>query len=750
MESDVVAGYRSDQIAETEYLEKTLAFIRAELTAGAEATKTKKRRMVASRREMWENTVHYVDDFTRLTEMSQYLSELNNQTADYGAALKKLDRYEKILGSPYFGRFDFRETGANENEKFYIGLANVVDADNFLVYDWRAPICGLFYQYEPGLVAYQAPAGTISGEMSLKRQYQIKGSQLIYFFDCSVCIDDEILQEVLSRNASPKMRNIVETIQKEQDVIIRDTENDLLIVQGVAGSGKTSIALHRIAFLLYHGINNIGSTNFLIISPNDVFSNYISSVLPELGEENVEQITFDEIVRQQFRGRLTTETRNERLESLIDAPSPSEMVVRSQSVEFKSSRVFVEIIDRLINHYERQVLEFTDLYYDGQVLFSRQQLKTLFLQRRGSIPMIRRLKRIENLVLDKFHPLQKARLEKIRQIVDRNDGHELEVKSYSRLLSMKEAKVFRERVRRFTEVDYLQVYRLLFQEPGLFYKLARGLDLPEQIEQIIFRTSARLKKGHLNYEDCAPLLYLKLRLEGSDLTGIKQVVIDEAQDYYPVHYEIFSLLFRNARYTVLGDVNQTVEREADISLYHDITEILNKGRTVSLFLNKGYRSSYEINTFSGALLGREQELLSFERHEEQPAVVQSLDQQQLDQAIVRDIESYLKQGFTSVAVLCKTEREASGLRARIRGLTTIDLMSDFDGEMAGRALVIPAYMAKGLEFDVVLVPGVSAVNYSNDLDRRLLYIACTRALHRLALYYTGEISPLIACKVPKN
>jgi DNA helicase-2/ATP-dependent DNA helicase PcrA len=325
------------------------------------------------------------------------------------------------------------------------------------VYDWRAPISSIFYRYELGGAMYDSPLGISRGDVSLKRQYQIRNSKLKYFFDCSVRITDEILQEVLS-HTSAKMKNIIETIQKEQDVIIRDRDHELLIVQGVAGSGKTSIALHRIAFLLYEGLNsNLQSNNVIIISPNTVFSHYISSVLPELGEENVRQSIFDDLVLDTFQGRFGEETRDMQLETLINSRAKTERDQRHQSIDFKGSRIFKQILDRLLWHYAHRHLVFEDVYYIGTILATRQQLKNRFLHNEIGVPMAKQLKRIEKTLLEKVHPLQKNRLKRLEKIVAKSEGHEFEIKSFSRLLAIKQAKAFRERIQRFTNVDYSQL-----------------------------------------------------------------------------------------------------------------------------------------------------------------------------------------------------------------------------------------------------------------------------------------------------
>lgn len=613
------------------------------------------------------------------------------------------------------------------------------------VYDWRAPISSIFYRYEPGKASYSAPAGLITGDVLLKRQYKIQDSKLGYFFDCNIMINDKILQEILSRNASSKMKNIVETIQKEQDLIIRDTDNELLIIQGVAGSGKTSIALHRVAFLLYDGLNlNLASNNVMMFSPNAVFSKYISNVLPELGEENVEQSTFDDVAANAFEGRFMLETRAMQLESIITCRGMGEGNTSKQSIDFKGSKNFLKILDRLIWQYEHRLIPIEDVYFNGVFLETRQRLKNRFLNNKNGIPMAKQLQRLENMIWEKVHPLRKKRLKRIERIVEISEGHDLEIKSFSRLLSIKEAKSFQNRLHKFTRVDYWDLYQRLFRQPGLFLKLSRGLDLPEDFEQIVSTTKENLQKGQVRFEDCAPLLYLKLKIEGCNLfSDIKQVVIDEAQDYCLMQYEVFKLLFKGAKYTVLGDIHQTIEREADSSLYDDISEILKKPKTIKLFLNKGYRSSYEISAFTQRLLRVKQEYIPFERHEKEPLVVRKKTEELIDRAITGDVANFIEQGYGSMAIICKTQREAERVYSRLKNLIPVKLIDPHDGNVEKGVMVIPSYMAKGLEFDVVMVYGANRENYSSEFDRKLLYVACTRALHRLVLYYTGEKSPFI-------
>jgi len=739
-------SYAEELREETEYLDNTLAFLEKQLENEINSLPGARQKLINLRKDMWENTVHYTNDFTRLTEINQYLAEVNIQTAYYVNNRNKIEKYKKLLDSPYFGRFDFIEDGTFDREKIYIGLDNVADpkTNRFFVYDWRAPVSSIFYRFELGRAYYKAPAATISGDVVLKRQYKIHNANLKYFFDFSIRINDEILQEVLIRNSSAKMRNIVETIQKEQDLIIRDNKSELLIVQGVAGSGKTSVALHRIAFLLYDGLKSkINSSDIIIISPNAIFSKYISSVLPELGEENVRQATCDEIFSKTVNGRLKTETRSEQLEYLISSQGTEEGDIKTQSIAFKGSEVFKEILDRLIRHWERHMIIFDDIYYDGTTIETRQLLKNRFLNNKIGMPVAKRLKRMENMVLEKIHPLQKKSLGKIEKIVQQSDGHDFEIKPFSRLLSIKRSKIFLEKLRKVTRVDYTNLYRELFNKPGLLLKLAGGLELPAEIEKITALTRKTLNSGKAAYEDCAPLLYLKLKVEGGDLYAVEQVVIDEAQDYYPLQYEVFKLLFGSAGYTLLGDINQSIENKERPALDVSVTGIFDKRKTVRFTLKKCYRSSFEINNFAQKILGEGNDSISFERHEAEPEVVFRETQAEIEHALTAKASEYLKQGYGSIAVITKTARDARDIYEKLKDSNRIKLVDAPEAEIEKGILVIPAYLAKGLEFDVVLVHDASSANYSTGLDRKLLYIACTRALHRLALFYTGTKSPFI-------
>ncbi|MGL4345613.1 MAG: HelD family protein, partial [Cellulosilyticaceae bacterium] len=605
-----------DQILEQEkaYLEKVVDFLKEEIKAGLGLVAKQKNTLVDIRKEMWEEGMSSIDDFDRAIDISQYVNLEAIETSQYKHKLEQLVKHQKMIEAPYFGRFDFVEDGEDE-EKIYVGYHNLMNQDTYevMVYDWRTPIAGLFYNHELGRGSYEAPCGVIEGELTLKRQYEINHRKLDYYFDSSIAITDDILQQALGQNASYKMQNIVETIQQEQNKIIRDKESDVLIVQGVAGSGKTSIALHRIAFLLYNDMGDgLSHKDVMIISPNSLFGDYISGVLPELGEKNVTCITLEDVFSKCFGSGLRMGSRHAQLESIISSPHRQKI---REGMTFKGSHEFVTILERYMEWLEHEGIHFKDVYYDNELIMSKKAIKAQFLDNAIGMPIAKRLSRIEKILLDKIKPLEKIRLKEIEKRIEDEEGYMSDSRGEAKRLLHEYRGQFISEISRFTKVNYVRLYQQLMKKPQLFDRLAKGLEVPSTLEGMLRHTARRLEQRQIAYEDGAVLLYLKLRIEGENVfPQTKQVLVDEAQDYYPIHYRIFKLLFRQGQYTILGDYCQTIEKEAAATLYDEMLSILEPKKAMQIALTKSYRSTYEINTFTQKLRGLENVVIPFERH----------------------------------------------------------------------------------------------------------------------------------------
>lgn len=740
---------------ENRRLEQTIAIAQKQLSATRLRSEDTRADIIAAKKELREDTSHSIsglwsmDNFHALVELSQYANPVSEKVTEYERDANKILILERLINSPYFARIDFKFEGENSYENIYIGRSSLEDEDtlDIYVYDWRSPIASVFYRFGTGEAYYESPGGRIKGEVNLKRQYEITGGNLEFYFDADVQIIDGFLRKMLSQNASSKMKTIVETIQKDQDMVIRNMEMDLLMVQGAAGSGKTSVALHRVAYLMYQGLSKLSKNDVVIISPHTLFEEYISNVLPELGENNVRSLVFDEILRKVL-DRETIETRNQYLEDLLSQRNSKDRMLLKNSLSFKCSSQFTEILSRFIHDLPRRWIQFSDVYYDEKLMGSRQLLKAKILKAPQQTLLSHSLKQLEKSILKSVHAQRKKRLEKLETFVHQKTGQEYGVEEAARRLSMLESTALINKIHNFTEFDCFELYQKLFSDKVYFYRLARGLELPNNIEDILDFTCDNLKKDNLAYEDALALTFLHLKTKGyGDYKNIQQVVVDEAQDYHPLHFEILNALFPKSRYTLLGDINQTIGKQEDLSLYEQASKTFNKKNSTLVTLDKSFRSTNEILVYSTKFLDQRAKLNSFSRSGEAPSVLTAPNQEALDHLLLTEIRTCLAKKYQSIGLICKTERDATSLYGRLKELLKDELpiqviKNDTQTELKG-VFIIPVYLSKGLEFDAVLICDVDKEHYYSEDDKNLLYVACTRALHRLNLFYTKEISPLL-------
>lgn len=717
---------QSEFNVENERLAQTIIIAQNQLNQARQRNEENKSAILSAKKELREETSHQISNlwgsegFEALAELSQFVNPMVDKINDYETVENRIRLLENLIKSPYFARIDFKYEDEEQPEKIYIGRTSLKKDNSYemFVHDWRSPIASVFYRFVTGQVYYDAPVGRINGEVDLKRQYEINNSVLEYYFDSDVQIVDEFLRKLLAQNTSSKMKTIVETIQKEQDIVIRDMENDLMMVQGVAGSGKTSIALHRAAYLMYQGLQTkLSANNIMIISPNSLFEQYISSVLPELGESNVVSVIFDELLTTILENERI-QTRNQFLEGLITCAGYHNIIKRS--IEIKTSEAFKNLLNRFIEELPSQYIDFEDIYHEKKLIINKEQIRDIVL-RRGDVPLGVKLKQLEEYIMDLIRESSEERIDRSERVA------------------------LRKEIQKFTELRIDNIYHSLFQDKEYFCSLAKDMMSDDSVVDIFEYTQENLNSRILHYDDAIVMAYLKLIIYGttSEYMNIKQVVIDEAQDYYPLQYELFHLLFANSKFTILGDMNQTLEKQEDISLYEQIGKILKKRKASLITMDKSFRCTNEILQFSLKFIEQSPKIQSFNRKGEEPQIHTAPDQATLDAMIISEVKACQEQGYRTIGLICKSERSAQFLYRDLKDKIGLQLINSNSTNDLQGVFIIPVYLSKGLEFDAVLICDTDAATYNTEDDKKHLYIACTRALHRLNLFCKGERSPLL-------
>jgi DNA helicase-2/ATP-dependent DNA helicase PcrA len=697
------------------------------------------------KKSMWQDQSHTVDSFDEIIEMAQELTNLTQTELYKDLYDKRAKRLVRMANSPYFGRIDFVHHDNSQKEQLYIGLFSLTDSETnrHLVYDWRAPISSMFYDYELGPAQYTAEAGTITGEILLKRQYKIAHGQLEYMFDSSIKIDDEILQRILSRTVDDRMKSIVTSIQREQNKIIRDENHDLLIVLGPAGSGKTSIALHRIAYLYYKNIN-LKPENVLIISPNKLFSHYISDVLPELGEDNTLQVTFDEYVQTVLKKDYSVQTHSQLMEYLFTEGRLSRDNLKVQSLQFKNSRTFLHILDAYIAMLYQEGLPFKDIVYKDRVIVSKEELKKLFAESYIFLPYIKRLEKIRQRVLYLLDPIENNRFKELMIELDKNnkennyDRKQIKMMAYS--IVTKEFAPIKEWINSITAVDLYTLYYQLFADKSLLNRLGSDADeLPGNLDKIRKMTTDHLKQHYISYEDIAPILYLQSQLQGlPGMSGILHIVVDEAQDYSPVQFEVIRSIAPDSSLILLGDRAQAIN---PYLFTDDFTFLMPEyANAILINLKQSYRSTKEIAQFCQAMIPSGNGFHAVDRHGPLPSIIKVCDEKELVEAVLKEVDDFRKRHDGSMAIICKNLKQSKSLYEAVKNRLPVSLITGSEEGFDSSIVIIPVYLAKGLEFDQVLVYQASEDYFSFAEEWTQLYTACSRALHNLKIIYHGQPS----------
>ncbi|MFC3748985.1 RNA polymerase recycling motor HelD [Paenibacillus sp. GCM10012306] len=753
--------------------------------------------VVGIRKQFWEevtvNTSTDEDFEETFYSIKQQEALLNERERSHKLRLQRYKSMKRLLPSPYFGRIDFHEDGLKFSEKVYIGVSSFVDEDglNFLVYDWRTPIASMYYDHSPGAAEYDTPGGQITGNMTLKRQYQIRDGKLQNVFDTSVTIGDELLQQVLGKGADNQMKSIVATIQREQNVIIRDDKSHMLIVQGAAGSGKTSAALQRVAYLLYKHRERLSADQIVLFSPNPMFNSYVSTVLPELGEENMQQTTFQEYLAYWLGGTMTLEDPFEQIEYVLTAAGSEEAEARLIGMKYKASEAFLHALQNYALWLGKEGMLFHSIYFQDRELITAEQMKAQFYSYDSSIRLMNRVLLLQEWLLKELASLagQELEAEWVQDELDYLDSdHYTEAYSMLRKKYEREQAVFdftqqyvdlygdrpekeqgeeeifdsalqqeeilcriivkahfkplRREVKRLRFIDVIGLYSQLFGEEASYLHMTGEAKVPQQWAEICIQTKEKLSRHELFYEDATPFLYLKELLEGTRTnTVVRHIFVDEGQDYSPFQYVFLKRLFPRARMTVLGDFGQAIFPqstqldEANSSLIG----LYGPEETSLIRLVRSYRSTRQIVEFTKSLLPGE-EIVPFNRNGEKPSLVVADTVEDRAIRILQDLAALQAEGFDSIAIITKTAAESREAYEALtaQGATELRLITKETQRFEKGASVLPVYLAKGVEFDAVLIYDASPQTYQRESERKHFYTACTRAMHRLLLYTTED------------
>lgn len=624
---------------------------------------------------LWDNLSDYTDE-----ERGIALYDVDHSVDITNKSIDSIYRYEKAVNSPYFAKLVFNRKEFNDEYPIYIGITSIAENLNFYVFDWRAPISSMFYNYEIGDAKFETPNGKISGTIIEKMQFKIVNGEIVRCFDSDLNIDDEYLQEILATATTDKMKNIVNTIQREQNAIIRNEKDKNLIVQGVAGSGKTSVALHRNAYLLYRNLN-LNSNNILIFSPNDIFSDYISDVMPDLGEENVSNSTFSEFSLAFLKPYKKIESYSEFLERVYG----NGLVTPNNAIRYKMSNQYQNDIIKFVEEYKKSII-FTKGLSHNDVKIPAKELNNLY-EKLSQFPL-------------------KERFE-----------HLIESVCYS--LGLPKRKYFNSIKKKLIEncninFDFIKLYQLFLTNSEI-------------------KRSEDFKKEKINYEDITGLLYIYFSINGyPNYNAIRQVVIDEVQDYTPFQLGLIKKIFKNAAFTILGDINQSINLYQKYDSLENLKDIYD-GNAKYIELTKTYRSSEEIIDYTNSILGINN-VCSVRHNNNIPVDIKSVSKSELLRALKEDIVNMVELGMKKIAIITRDVEQAKELYLQFEGCEMdIQLLTCSDSKIVDSKIIIPSYLSKGLEFDGVIVYNNPDKPFTEE-EGNLFYVVCTRAQHKLSVY----------------
>lgn len=744
---------------------KYLAFVISELKKKIKIFKDEEARAKKEGKKVMEtffddfsvNTSDYSEQLETAASIHQQQQLLMEKNQAYQRSANELSTLNKLQDKPYFGRIDFEESQKVGIEKIYIGMASFIDTKNkYLIYDWRAPVSSIYYDGRLGSVSYDTPDGNQVVDLKLKRQFLISEGELESYFDTNnETIGDQMLLEVLNEKSSQQMKTIVTTIQREQNEIIRDTDSDLLFVQGAAGSGKTSAVMQRMAFLLYRYRGNLNSTEILMFSPNQLFNDYIANVLPEMGEQNMVQFTLESFVSRRIPGF--------EIVNVLDSWEGQFDEVNRKIVHLLGSEELFATIENYAKKLNRSGVKFRPIKFHGQELVSAQKISEIFYQFNKNYKLINRLDETKKRVLSIIKSLlgrqkksdwvsniiESMDEETIRQINPRNrefTSSKDEYDFYANKIIDREYQKLERKVRRNYFLNIMAQYQDLLLSIAKDQKLLKKFNLSSSDWKLYLNQVAKLLKNkQMTINEALPFVQLfDLLLGRHGEREIRYVFVDEIQDYTPYQIRYLRQAFPRARFTLLGDLNQEIFSFGEGKyLINEVKKIFADQKSKVVYLPTSYRSTKQITNFTKEILPDGQQIKAFEREGSKPELYVAKNSEQANQKLIELLQDEERQKYTT-AVITKTPQEAIKVSKVLTTAGVDNLLIQSSRQHLGKSvMIIPSYLAKGLEFDVVIAYDISKETFNAEYERNLLYTLCSRAMHELKLISIGEISPLL-------
>ena len=705
-----------DLIDENKYLNNTIKKIHELLDSYGVSSKEQDKEIINHRKFLWDNR-NELDEI----EINENCGQVALNEQLHAKKISRIRTLEKQLSNPYFSRLDFREDG-EEAESFYIGLSTVEDEDNFdiFVFDWRSPVANMFYDFEVGPAYYDAPVRRVEGHIDFTRQYNIKNGEIVFMHNSNESLCDEALTSMLSGNATDKMKNIVASIQKEQNDIIRSDDSKILFIQGAAGSGKTSIALHRSAYLLYKHRKNLSADNILIFSPNEVFAEYISDVLPELGESNIRQTTFEIYSKRFLPSNYLYENKNDHLDYIYSNHTDlNAFKLRAKSMEYKNTLEFMEALNKFVFDIPKLITNVTPIIIEGEQIISKKSVENTIFERFKDIPYLNRIEVVKQSLFSQVEN---------KYLSSKDNSHFDYVEDKKTFYDFCKAQVDAQVDAMIKTLDSVDIYKLLWSNIEKY----TNMDLNSTKEL----TLNYLNNNEVKFEDITPIIYIRSSLEGFRSYGnMKHVLIDEAQDYSMLQFIVLKELTGCKSYTIVGDSNQRLIKVEEEPAMLKLKSLFG-GFVKNYALNKSYRSTFQIMEYASKLLDQNAIVPFVRKGKFDVEEVEVKDEDDLIDTILETLEDYDDENYDNIAIITKDKEELKKIAPELKKFTKLLAFDREDVIYRGGKVIVPSYYAKGLEFD-----GVIIVNFDDNTDDLVKYIMATRALHRLKVvnYRMGRI-----------